>query len=79
MLGSPGLPAIAGPSDIIDATSSITRMPEAPMGGADLFMSAFINMQEILILKKYFMTNFKRIHVEQGCTSWLQASLLHHT
>ena len=64
MLGSPGLPAIAGPtfgsvpslpaiagpSDIIDATSSITRMPSAPMSDTAFdLMPSFINMQEILI------------------------------
>ena len=67
MLGSPGLPAIAGPSDIIDATSSITRMPsEAPMGGADLFMSAFINMQEILISVRDGVNQLVALAVDEG-------------
>ena len=51
MLGSPGLPAIAGPSDIIDATSSITRMPREQSMDDTAFdlMPSFINIQDNFI------------------------------
>ena len=51
MLGSPGLPAIAGPTDIIDASMSITRMPSpdvgpAPMSPMDSIREIFLEMRD---------------------------------
>ena len=51
MLGSPGLPAIAGPTDIIDASMSITRMPSpdvgpAPMSPMDSIKEIFLEMRD---------------------------------
>ena len=64
MLGSPGLPAIAGPSDIIDATSSITRMPSTDVGPAP--MSPMDSIKEIFLEVRDGINQLVALAVDEG-------------